>query len=441
MDADRSCPPTAESIMARAVREGPAAVAALIKSCGGKRAALRHWLLWADPRQLPPPGDWRSWLIMAGRGFGKTRAGAEWVHHLCSREPRRRFALVAATLDEARAVLVEGQSGLLSITPPAERPKWEPSRHRLVWRNGSEARLYSGESPERLRGPEHHYAWCDEIAKWSRPQASWDILQMGLRLGPRPRVLVTTTPRPISLLRALRDDPAVVVVQGATRDNRYLPPAFVAQMEAAYGGTRLGRQELLGELIDDVTGALWTRDLIERCRAGRLPRMRRVVVGVDPPASATGDACGIVVVGLGEDGLGYVLADHSIEAATPDRWARAVAAAAEAWGADRVVAEANNGGEMVAATLRAADIGLPLKLVHASRGKAARAEPVSSLFEGGRALFAGAFPALEDELCGLVAGGAYDGPGRSPDRADACVWALTELMLGKKGAEARVRVL
>jgi phage terminase large subunit-like protein len=419
---------------------GDAAIAAFKGETLSYRQLLRAWSFWADPRQLPPPGDWHSWLMLAGRGFGKTRAGAEWVASLAERKAVK-IALVAASIDEARAVLVEGQSGILAVRGASDRPKWEPSRGRLVWRSGAEAFLYSGENPEKLRGPEHHYAWCDELAKWAKPQASWDMLQLGLRLGNRPRALITTTPRPLALLRHLIADKGVVTVRGRMEDNPYLPDAYRVQMRDMYGSTRLGRQELDGELIDDVAGALWTRDMLEVCRVPVLPDLVRVVIGVDPPASATGDACGIVAVGLGRDGKAYVLGDHSVERQSPAGWARAVSAAADLWRADKVVAEANNGGDMVISTLRAADVAMPVMKVHAARGKSARAEPVAALYQARKAFHVGAFPVLEDELCGLVTGGGYEGPGKSPDRADACVWALTELMLGKAGKVARVRVL
>lgn len=399
---------------------------------------LRYkWDLWSRAEQRPPPGDWTTWLIMAGRGFGKTRAGAEWVR-AAARDPDARIALVGASLGEVRAVMVEGDSGVLSVCPPGQLPTYEPSLRRLQWPGGAQATLYSAAEPEALRGPQHSHAWCDEIAKWDnageRAVKAWDNLMLGLRLGEHPRVLATTTPRAVPLLRRVRADPATVCVTGSSEANRdHLPARFLDGIRRTYGSTALGRQELDGELIDDIDGALWTRALLEQCRTDMAPAApRRTVVAVDPPASATGDACGIVVATLGEDGLAYVLADASVEHASPERWARAAAQAAREWQADRVVAEANQGGAMVGSVLRAADVSLPLKLVHASRGKLARAEPVAALYEAGRVRHAGTFPRLEDELCGLMAGGAYAGPGRSPDRADALVWALTELMLGRK---------
>lgn len=403
------------------------------------------WAIWGRRSQQPPDGAWRTWLVMAGRGFGKTRLGAEWVHARAEDDPTARIALVAATLHEARAVMVEGESGLLRVAPPWRAPAFEPSMRRLAWPNGAQAFLYSAGEPESLRGPQHSHAWCDEIAKWdngaNRAGAAWDNLMLGLRLGTDPRVVATTTPRAVPLVARLLAEGqqgGVAVTRGSTFDNAAnLPARFIAAMRRSFARTTMGRQELHGELIDDLPGALWSRALIEQCRESATVPMTRIVIGVDPPASAHGDACGIVVCGLGEDKIARVLADVSAEKAGPERWARAVSEAARAWSADRVVAEANQGGAMVEAVLRAADAVLPLRLVHASRGKAARAEPVAALYEAGRVRHAGLFARLEDELCGLMPGGAYQGPGRSPDRADACVWALTELMLGRAG-EPRV---
>ncbi|WP_088190051.1 DNA-packaging protein [Sphingobium sp. Z007] len=418
--------------------------AAILKRLDGAAAERleREWLYLARPAQLPPPGDWRIWLMMAGRGFGKTRAGAEWVRGIAEADPQARIALVGATLGEARSVMVEGASGLLAVAPWWNRPAYAPALRKLTWPNGAVASLFGAAEPEGLRGPQFSHGWADEIAKWAGGEAAWHNLMMGLRLGARPQVLATTTPRPVPLVRALvaRDGADVMVTRGRTAENvAHLADGFVEAMAASYGGTRLGRQELDGELIEEVEGALWSRDLIERCRVAHVPgALGRVVVAVDPPASAGGDACGIVVAGVGGDGRAYVIADASVAGQSPEGWARAVAAAALVHDADRVVAEANNGGAMVESVLRAAEAAMPVKLVHASRGKAARAEPVAALYEAGRVMHRGAFPALEDEMCGLIAGGGYVGPGRSPDRADALVWALSELMLGKRG-EARVR--
>jgi len=410
---------------------------------GERDVVLTNWPMWARAAQLPPDGEWRVWLIMAGRGFGKTRAGAEWVRMVAEGNHATRIALVASSLHEARSVMVEGESGIMAVSPPHMRPRYEPSLRRLVWPNGAQALLYSAAEAEALRGPQHSHAWCDEIAKWDDNQGQarrcWDNLMLGLRLGEAPQIVATTTPRAVPLVRRLMaqvsEDGDVVLTRGSTLENEAnLPGRFIADVTREFGGTVLGRQELDGELIDDLPGALWTRALLETCReTATVPAMRRVIVGVDPPASAEGDACGIVVCGLGDDGVARVLTDATVEKASPERWARAVAETARTWSADRVVAEANQGGAMVEAVLRAANATLPLRLVHATRGKAARAEPVAALYETGRVRHAGMFARLEDELCGLLPGGTYQGPGRSPDRADACVWALTELMLGRTG--------
>ncbi|MDB5724858.1 MAG: ATP-binding protein [Novosphingobium sp.] len=407
-----------------------------------ERCELRqYWKVWARDQQLPPAGDWRTWLIMAGRGFGKTRAGSEWIRMVVDADPDARIAIVAASLNEARAVMVEGESGIMATGSPHHMPFFEPSLRRISWPNGAQATLYSAGEPEALRGPQHTHAWCDEVAKWDnasgRAVRTWDNLLLGLRLGEHPRILASTTPRAVALMQRLLASEAtgeVAVARGATEDNKdNLPIRFIRDVRREYGDTLLGRQELNGEMIADLPGALWSRALLETCREERASAAPvRTVIGVDPPASADGDACGIVVCALGEDGIARVLADASVTKPTPERWARAVAEAADAWSADRVIAEANQGGAMVEAVLRAAQVSLPLKLVHARVGKAARAEPVAALYEAGRVRHAGMFPALEDELCGLVAGGRYEGPGRSPDRADALVWAMTELMLTQR---------
>jgi phage terminase large subunit-like protein len=398
------------------------------------------WNCWARAEQLPPAWHWRVWLLMAGRGFGKTRAGAEWVHHV-AQTPGARIALVGATEEEVRRVMIEGSSGILNTAPIGGKPVWEPSRGVVTFPSGAQAFVYSAANPDGLRGPEHDYAWCDELAKWAKDEATWDNLRMGMRRGKRPQIVVTTTPRNRRLLKKIKAAKSTAVTQGKTTDNVHVPQTYLAALNEDYGGTALGRQEIDGEMIEDVEGALWTRGLIEGCRVEDVPGLRRVVIGVDPPASAGGDACGIVAVGLDENQNGYVIADASVSGRSPEGWAAAVAGLAARVGADRVVAEANNGGDMVASVLRAADYGMPVRLVHASRGKCARAEPVSFLYERGRMRHAGAFPDLEDELCGMMSGGGYEGPGRSPDRADALVWAVTELMLGVRRGEPRCRVV
>jgi len=402
---------------------------------------LLGWGAAARDAQLSPDGEWRVWLAMAGRGFGKTRAGAEWLLDVAE-GPGRRIALVGATGEEARAVMVEGPSGLLACAEGGVRPEWEPSLGRLTWPNGTTGWIYSAANPEALRGPEHDFAWCDEVGKWTAGEAAWDNLMFGLRRGERPQVLATTTPRATPLMRRIAALPQLVRTHGRTADNLALARSVVGHFTSLYGGTRLGRQELDGELIEDVEGSLWPRDLIEASRhGGALPResLRRVVIGVDPPASAGGDACGIVVCGIDSEGIGHVLADATVQGLRPEGWARAVVRAAEAWDADRVVVETNQGGDMVESVLRSVDCRLPVRTARASKGKSARAEPVAAFFERGKAKFAGTFPALEDELAGMTIDGRYEGPGRSPDRADAMVWALTELL--RERVLPRVRML
>lgn len=409
----------------------------------GQRAELiRRWYGFEHDGQREPAGDWRIWLIRAGRGFGKTRAGAEWVSQIARDHPDARIALVAATIADGQRVMIEGASGLIAVKRTHEEVRWVAGRREFLFDSGAVATLYSAEAGEELRGPEHHFAWCDELAKWRRGEAAWDNLIMGLRLGDRPRVLVTTTPRVNAVMARVTAAPGKVETLGKTRDNPHLPGNFVAAMLESYGGTRLGRQELDGELLEDVEGALWTRALIERCRAdvGAIGKPVRVIIGVDPPATAKGDACGIVVAALLRDGRLAVVEDASVETPPPAVWAQTVAAAAARWGADRIVAESNMGGEMIENTLRQADCTLPVVPVHASVGKARRAEPVAIAYERGRVVHAGVFADLEDQLCGLQTGGGYAGPGRSPDRADACVWALAALLDGlKTGREPGVR--
>ncbi len=405
------------------------------------RELLERWRQWAHEGQFPEGDDWRVWLIMAGRGFGKTRAGAEWVNAQARADGNARIALIGATIEDVRKVMIEGQSGLLRMAQTGDTIEWHAGKGEVFFHTGAQAFVYSAECYEKLRGPEHSHAWCDELGKWNNADAAWDNMMLGLRLGDKPQVLVTTTPRGMPLLHRLVAQDGVMLRGGATRGNHNLPPDFAATVEALYGGTRWGRQELEGLLLADFEGALWKRELIEACRVGCPAELKRIVVGVDPPASAQGDACGIIVVGLGADHKAYVLADRSVEKASPEIWARAVASASDEWRADKVIAEANNGGDMVISTLRAADVMMPVKKVHASRGKTARAEPVSTLYANGKAFHAGAFPKLEDQMCGLLIAGGYEGPGRSPDRADALVWAMTELMLGKTSAGPRISLL
>ena len=390
------------------------------------------WRFWARGNQLPPDGDWFVWLLLAGRGFGKTRTAVEWVRGLVdnAKEPIR-IALVAETAADARDVIVEGESGILASSPPWNRPIYEPSKRRLTWPNGSTATTYSGEDPDQLRGPQFHYAWCDELAKYRYADDLWSNLIFALRLGIKPQVCVTTTPRPIKVIRDLLGDTSTAVTRGGTMENAAnLAASALTQMVNRYGGTRLGRQELDGEVLDDVPGALWTRAMLDECRTKTLPTMQRVVVAVDPSGTDgsddKADEIGIVVAGKGTDGLAYVLADMTCSL-SPAGWGRRTVEAYTMFAADRIIAERNFGGAMVEAVIRTAGPDCPVKLVTASRGKVARAEPVAALYEQNRVKHHGSFAQMEDQLCGFTPNG-YVGDG-SPDRADAMVWALTELML------------
>lgn len=388
----------------------------------------------------PLHDDWRTWLLLGGRGAGKTRCGAEWVRQRVMGElpPRaRRIAIVAPTFDEARLVMIEGQSGLMSVHREEWRPRYEPSKRQITWPNGAVAHVFSAEEPDGLRGPQFDAAWCDELTKWKDPEGAYDMLSLGLRLGEAPRMVVTTTPRPIPLLKKLVAEEKVETVRMRTDQNRnFLAKSFLKDMQERYGGTRLGRQELDGEMIEDDPDALWTRDQIEEARVREAPSLRRIVVAVDPPAGRGrgSNACGIVCAGLGLDGRAYILDDFSVQGRRPAQWAKRVVALYRARAADRVVAEVNQGGDMVESVLREIEPDLSYRAVHATRGKQARAEPVAALYEQGRVSHAGVFPELEDEMCSAIT------EGRSPDRLDALVWAVTDLMLRKSG-EPRVRVV
>jgi len=397
---------------------------------------------WADARranQTPPDGDWRTWLVMAGRGFGKTRTGAEFIREEVMAGRMRRAALVAPTAADARDVMVEGESGLLAVCDRyGFRPKYEPSKRQLTFPNGAIAKTYSAEEADRLRGPQHDGAWSDELGAWEKPDA-WDMLQFGLRLGVNPRQIATTTPKPRKVVRELLEqaksgDGTVVVTRGSTYDNAdNLAPPFLDAIVRRYEGTRLGRQELEGDYLDDVPGALWSLALIERDRVQIPPiddHWVRIVVAVDPAASNSEDASetGIVVAGIDINGDGYVLEDCSRHG-SPLEWARTAVDAYDRWQADRVIAEANNGGLMVSQTLQTVRDTLPIRLVHASRGKLTRAEPVAALYEQGRVHHVGLFSRLEDQMV------SYDGSGDSPDRMDALVWAMTDLLVGYGSGE------
>ena len=384
------------------------------------------------------------WLVVGGRGSGKTRLGAEWVDALVrglppfARHRHGRIALVGETLADAREVMIEGVSGIAAIAR-GERPRYEATRRRLLWDNGAVAQVFSSEDPESLRGPQFEAAWCDEACKWKHAEECFDMLQFGLRLGENPRQIVTTTPKPVPLLRRLLEDPSVMVTHMRTAENAgNLARPFLEAMEKRYAGTRLGRQELDGELIEERPDALWSRAMLEKAAAMPYGALQRIVVAVDPPASAnqSSDACGIVVAGLDRAGNAVVLADASVRAAKPRAWASVAVTLYHRLEADCIVAEVNQGGDMVTAVLATVDPAVPVRPRRANRGKWLRAEPIAALYEQGRVAHAARFPELEDEMCDFGPDGLSNG--RSPDRLDALVWAVGELLLGGRG-EPRVR--
>lgn len=392
------------------------------------------WHAKARPNQLPPADPWTIWLVLAGRGWGKTATGAHWVVDRVTTGRAQRVALVAPTAADARDIMVEGLSGVLASSPSWCRPEYEPSKRRLTWPNGATATTFSADEPERLRGPQFAAAWCGELAVFRRPQA-WDMLMFGLRLGNNPQCVVTTTPRATKLIRELLGREDCVVTRGSSYENRAnLAPEFFVQIVRKYEGTRLGRQELFAELLDDVPGALWTRDRLEELRREIAPPFRRIVVAIDPSGTEEGDESGIVAVGQAEDDRAYVLADASGQLAPPD-WARRAIGLYRDLRADRVVAEVNYGGQMVESVLRMVDPGVAFTSVTASRGKVARAEPVAALYEQGRVHHLGCFPELEDQMCSFTTAFDRKTAGFSPGRVDALVWAITDLMVAPmKGA-------
>jgi phage terminase large subunit-like protein len=406
------------------------------------------WGFWGRPEQIAPPGTWDNWLILAGRGFGKTRTGAEWVRaNMCGDTPLtggrwRHVALIAETAADARDVMVgDGKmlsdpnagSGILQVHSADFRPTYEPSKRRLTWPNGAIATLYNAVEPDQLRGPQHDAAWCDELAKWQYAQDTWDQLQFGLRLGDNPQTCITTTPRPILLLKNIMKEPGTVITRGSTLNNAAnLAAKFLERIVRKYQGTRLGRQELDAEILEDLEGALWRRSVIDehRRKLHEIPELQRIVIAIDPATSSEDDSneTGIIAAGLGADGDGYVLDDVSGIFA-PLEWASEAISLYRARQADRVVAEVNNGGDMVENTLRMVDRNVSYGRVWASKGKFVRAEPVSSLYQQGRVHHVGAFTRLEDQMCAFTADFDRKAMGYSPDRMDALVWALTELMV------------
>lgn len=394
-------------------------------------AVTYDWSLWGRAEQQPPPGAWRVWLLLTGRGWGKTRTLSETVRQWAN-DPSARIALVGRTAGDVRDVLVEGPAGILSVFPARERPTYLPSVRRLIFKSGAIATTYSSEEPDLLRGPSHSHAAVDELAAWERAEEAWSNLQLTLRIGAHPRVVVATTPRPIKLLKELMASANTVVTRGRTADNeRNLAPSALAEFYGRWGGTRLGAQELEGQLLEQVEGALWTRAILDETRVAKSPELARIVVGVDPAVSSGegADETGIVVAGRAKDGHVYVVADRSLRA-SPDGWGRAVVAAFDGFKADRVIVEANQGGEMVETVLRTIRATLPVTRVHATRGKLTRAEPVAALFEQRKAHVVGTLPALEEQLA-TYAPGETD----SPDRLDAMVWALSSLAGQRSGIE------
>lgn len=401
---------------------------------------IHDWRFFARHNQIAPDGNWQTWLVLAGRGFGKTRTGAEWVREQI-KQGKGRIALIAPTASDARDVMVEGESGLLAVCWAGDksangdmlgRPSYEPSKRRVTWANGAVATLFSAEEPERLRGPQHEAMWCDELAAWKYLRETWDMAMFGLRLGNDPRTIITTTPKPLPLIKEIMKDQTTVVTKGSTFDNSgNLAPKFLKTIKDKYEGSRLGRQELEAEILDDLPGALWSRSEIDEHRVASAPELQRVVVAIDPSgtkgASDDGDSIGIVAAGLGVDGRAYVLADRTCKL-SPAGWGKRAVQAYYEFEADRVVAERNFGGAMVQHVVSTTDSKVAYKEVTASRGKVARAEPVAALYEQGKVSHVGSLPDLEDQMCQIAPEG-YVGEG-SPDRADALVWAITELMLG-----------
>lgn len=414
----------------------------------GAQLTRNAWVLSARLAQYPLLDEHPDiWLVTGGRGAGKTRLGAEWVNALVRGLPPfatpalryGRLALVGETLADVRDVMIEGPSGIVGVSQPW-RPRYEPSRRRLVWENGAVATIFSSEDPESLRGHQFDAAWCDEAGKWRNAEACFDMLQFGLRLGNQPRQLITTTPRPSRLIKRLLADPTVLVTRMRTAENAAnLAAGFIEAVANRYAGSVLGRQELDGELVEDREDALWTRSMIESAISEKPGELRRIVVAVDPPASSrrTSDACGIIAAGMGNDGRAVVLADATLNAARPQDWATRAVSLYHALAADCLLVEVNQGGEMASAVIRTVDASVPVKPVRAQRGKWLRAEPVAALYQADRVRHAGRFPELEDEMCDFGPHGLSGG--RSPDRVDALVWALSELLLNGRDAEPRIR--
>ena len=424
----------ADEVMSLPYDQRRAAVRAYQRGLPEPEAArLKYdWSLHARDSQLPPPGDWDTWLILAGRGFGKTRTGAEWVRTQVESGAAKRIALVGRTDDDARATMIHGESGIIEVSPPWNKPTYEPSKRKLTWPDGAFALTYFSHEPDQLRGPQFDAAWCDELASWQYPDQAWDNLSFALRLGRQPRAVVTTTPRHIELVRGLPNTPGVQVTRGTTFDNKdNLPPSFFNQLLERYDGTSIGRQEIYAEIIEEDEDALWKREWIENARLSAYPPVARIVVAIDPAMSTKPNSSetGIVVVGADMHRKeAYVLADESGKL-SPNAWALRAAHLFDKFNATRIIAEDNVGGDMVKSTLKnAVDRTLPYKGIKARRGKYIRAEPVAALYEQGRVHHIGRFPQLEDQMCTWT---PDLGPSNSPDRADALVHAITELVIDR----------
>ena len=402
---------------------------------------VHAWAAHARNDQLAPlvgkgGTPWHTWLVLGGRGSGKTRTGAEWIRAQAAGElplaDRRshRIALIGDTIAQVRSVMIEGVSGLLSVHPAQERPRLEASRNQLVWSNGTIAQMFAADDPDSLRGPQFDAAWCDELCKWRQPEYAWNTLQLALRLGQWPQCVITTTPRGIPILKKILEDPATATSRSRTADNaNFLAASFLAEMQRRYGGTLFGQQELEGEIVEDRMTGLWRRPWLDQARAQTRPELARIVVAVDPPVTSTAgsDSCGIIVAGLGIDRRAYVIGDRTIQGRDPATWAKAAVAAYHDYEADSIVVETNQGGDLLVQTFKGIDARVPVKKVYASRGKFVRAEPVSVLYNEGRVVHVGEYPELERQMCDFAADGLSQG--KSPDRLDALVWAITELML------------
>lgn len=423
-------------VLSKLLKLPPDKRAAVIESLSHDEALnlIYNWEFWGRDKQKEPPGDWIKWLLLAGRGFGKSRTGAEFIRKKVETGKASRIALVAPTAADARDIMVEGESGILAISPPWFMPEYEPSKRRITWPNGAIATTFSADEPERLRGPNHDLAWVDELCSWRYPEA-FDMLMFGLRLGVDPKVIITTTPKPIKILKEIMQDKNTYITTGSTYENKKnLAKSFMNEIISKYQGTRLGRQELMAEILSDAPGALWKRDDIEENKVSEPPELKSIVVAIDPAVTSkkTSDETGIIVAGLGVDHHGYILDDLSCRA-KPNEWAKIAIEAYHKYSANKIVAEVNNGGDMIAYTLGTIDKNVPIRQVHAARGKATRAEPISALYEQGKVHHVGNLPQLEDQMCSWI-----PGMGSSPDRIDALTWSLFDLIINNTKTQINI---